>query len=130
MFKTNSKPEWLCIFICLRCEGLRREGRRDKGEKMQIDRGEESSPLLPGLFLARLTGGQQLASALHAETQHRVLSLSPLVAHFNSAARKAKSQFHLSSFPLFSFSLLLFSKLPLSSSSPPCFIYSQSLSLG
>lgn len=78
---------------------------------MQIDRGEESSPLLPGLFLARLTGGQQLASALHAETQHRVLSLSPLVAHFNSAARKAKSQFHLSSFPLFSFSLLLFSKL-------------------
>lgn len=66
---------------------------------MQIDRGEESSPLLPGLFLARLTGGQQLASALHAETQHRVLSLSPLVAHFNSAARKAKSQFHLSPFP-------------------------------
>lgn len=87
---------------------------------MQIDRGEESSPLLPGLFLARLTGGQQLASALHAETQHHVLSLSPLVAHFNSAARKAKSQFHISSFPLFSFSLLQFSKLPLSSSSLLC----------
>lgn len=42
---------------------------------MQIDRGEESSSLLLGLFLARLTGGQQLASALHAETQHCVRSL-------------------------------------------------------
>lgn len=42
---------------------------------MQIDRGEESSPLHPGLFLARLTGDQQLASALHAETQHCVVSL-------------------------------------------------------
>lgn len=29
-----------------------------KEGKMQIDRGEESSSLLPGLFLARLTGGQ------------------------------------------------------------------------
>lgn len=92
---------------------------------MQIDRGEESSPLLPGLFLARLTGGQQLASALHAETQHRVLSLSPLVAHFNSAARKAKSQFHLL-FPFshflsscFQSSLFLHLLLPVSSTVSP-----------
>lgn len=93
------------------CNG--REWREKEGEtkerKMQIDRGEESSPLLPGLFLARLTGGQQLASALHAETQHCVLSLSlclPLTRSFYFCCKNNKTMF-FSLFYISPFSLYL-----------------------
>ena len=45
---------------------------------MQVDRREQSFPLLLSLFIARHTGGQQCASALNAVTQHCVLSFSVL----------------------------------------------------
>lgn len=57
------------------------EGETKEG-KMRRDREEESSPLHPGLFLARLTGDQQLASALHAETQQRAETLPRSLALF------------------------------------------------